>query len=161
MSNAGFDKVNMHKEIDLIQACITRMANNGFLLKGWAVTLCVGIFALADKSVTWQLCLLASFPLMSFWILDAFFLRTERMFRELYNWVILKRPTGDLSHQFDLNPHRFKDEVPGHISIMFSQTLVVFYFLPILIILLIALASATGCLPNAAPVLGRPDLSLT
>ena len=29
----------LHKEIDLIQGCINRMANNSFLLKGWLVSI--------------------------------------------------------------------------------------------------------------------------
>ena len=28
----------IHKEIDLIQSCISRMANNSFLLKGWLIS---------------------------------------------------------------------------------------------------------------------------
>ena len=27
----------IHKEIDLIQSCITRMAQNSFMIKGWFV----------------------------------------------------------------------------------------------------------------------------
>ena len=30
--------VELHKEIDLIQSCINRMAGNSFLLKGWVVS---------------------------------------------------------------------------------------------------------------------------
>lgn len=37
----------LHKEIDLIQACITRMASNSFLLKGWAVSIIAVILALS------------------------------------------------------------------------------------------------------------------
>lgn len=37
------------KHLDLIQGIINRMASNSFMLKGWAVTLMVGIFALASK----------------------------------------------------------------------------------------------------------------
>ena len=29
----------IHKEIDLIQSCISKMANNSFLIKGWLITL--------------------------------------------------------------------------------------------------------------------------
>ena len=29
----------IHKEIDLIQACITRMAQNSFKIKGWFVSI--------------------------------------------------------------------------------------------------------------------------
>lgn len=71
------DKDVLHKEIDLIQACITRMAHNSFLLKGWAISIIAVVLALADKAA--NPALLSSvllIPLLSFWYLDAFFLRT-------------------------------------------------------------------------------------
>jgi len=41
----------IHKEIDLLQSCINRMASNSFIVKGWMVTLIVAIIALlADKA---------------------------------------------------------------------------------------------------------------
>ena len=42
----------LHKEIDLIQDCIKRMANNSFLIKGWTVSLIAVVLALAkDKLI--------------------------------------------------------------------------------------------------------------
>jgi len=39
-----------HKELDLIQGCITRMAQNSFMIKGWGFTLVAALAALmADK----------------------------------------------------------------------------------------------------------------
>ena len=35
------------KHLELVQGVINRMASNSFMLKGWAVTLVAGIFALA------------------------------------------------------------------------------------------------------------------
>ena len=32
------------KHLEMIQGVISRMANNSFMLKGWAVTLVAGIF---------------------------------------------------------------------------------------------------------------------
>ena len=40
---------NKLKHLELIQGIINRMASNSFALKGWAVTLVAGIFALASK----------------------------------------------------------------------------------------------------------------
>jgi len=37
----------IHKEIDLIQNCVNRMAQNSFLLKGWTVSLVAVVIALA------------------------------------------------------------------------------------------------------------------
>ena len=35
----------LFKEIDLIQGCINRMANNSFLIKGWALSVFAGATA--------------------------------------------------------------------------------------------------------------------
>ena len=37
------------QHLQMIQGIINRMASNSFMLKGWAVTLIAGIFALASK----------------------------------------------------------------------------------------------------------------
>ena len=52
----------VHKEIDLIQACIARMASNSFLLKGWAISIVAVVLALADKTI--EPALLSSFVLI-------------------------------------------------------------------------------------------------
>lgn len=41
----------LHKEIDLIQGVITRMANNSFLLKGWIVSLIAVLLALTKDTI--------------------------------------------------------------------------------------------------------------
>ena len=41
----------IHKEIDLIQACITRMAQNSFKIKGWFVSIYTVILALLPEKV--------------------------------------------------------------------------------------------------------------
>lgn len=37
---------NLHKEIDLIQECIKRMASNSFMLKGWTITIFAIVLAI-------------------------------------------------------------------------------------------------------------------
>lgn len=41
----------IHKEIDLIQSCITRMAQNSFMVKGWFVSLYAVVLALLPKKL--------------------------------------------------------------------------------------------------------------
>ncbi|MBL7186064.1 MAG: hypothetical protein ISS70_07040 [Phycisphaerae bacterium] len=123
------DKEVLHKEIDLIQDCIKRMAHNSFLLKGWTVSLVAIVLALAKDFDLIYLCLLLLLPVICFWYLDAFFLYTEKMYRRMYEWVIANRSKTD-EHLYNLNPHCFKKEVPGELKIMFSKTLFVFYGIP-------------------------------
>ena len=41
----------IHKEIDLIQSCITRMAQNSFMVKGWFVSLYAVVLALLPEKI--------------------------------------------------------------------------------------------------------------
>lgn len=126
----------IHKEIDLIQSCINRMAHNSFLLKGWTISIIAVILALADKaSSPGLLALILLIPILGFWYLDAFFLRTERMYRKMYEWVLEKRKADDESFLYDLNPRRFEDQVESTGKIMWSKTLRTFYGIPFAITL--------------------------
>ncbi len=77
-------KIN-EKHLDHIQAVITRHNSNSFMIKGWTITICTAILAIAG---TWKeplLSLIALVPIIVFWILDSFYLANERCFVSLYN----------------------------------------------------------------------------
>jgi hypothetical protein len=99
------------------------MANNSFLIKGWTITLVVVTLLLkGNKYHTF----IAFIPILVFWFLDAYFLRLERLYRRLYNWVKDNRlKTEDFL--FDLNYKRFEKEEQSILRIMFSITLGLFY----------------------------------
>jgi hypothetical protein len=109
--------------LGFIQAIITRMGLNSFLLKGWSVTLVAAIFALAAKQADRRFVLLAFFPIAVFWLLDAFFLHQEKLFRCLYELVALGKVDSD---QFTLDTKGIRG-VPGIASVFFSKTLRLFY----------------------------------
>lgn len=151
------NKENLHKEIDLIQECIKRMANNSFLLKGWTISLVAVVLALSEKNVNpYFLGLIVLVPLVSFWYLDAFFLYTEKLYRKMYEWVITERPKSNNEKMYDLNPHRFKNELKVKkwnkktqqmedkketiCTVMWSVTLRCFYFIPTILVILVLLA---------------------
>lgn len=127
----------LHKEIDLIQDCVKRMANNSFLLKGWTISLVGIIIALADKKIDKIFLGIITLSItIIFWGLDTYFLRIERMYRKMYSWVIVERKKGNLSYEYDLNPYRFKKEIDSLIKVMFSCTLLSFYGVIALVIVL-------------------------
>lgn len=132
------DNEIIHKEIDLIQSCITRMAHNSFLIKGWCITIVAVVLALAEKAMNpWLLSAILLIPILSFWSLDVFFLRTEEMYRKMYEWALRQRHAGNDESLYDLNPHRFKKEARSRFSTAFSQTLFLFYGVPTVIALCI------------------------
>ena len=76
---------NKLKYLEFIQNIINRMSSNSFALKGWSVTLIAGIFALAAKDVNQVYFLIAYVPIVTFWGLDSYYLKEERIFRYLYD----------------------------------------------------------------------------
>lgn len=75
------------KHLELIQAVISRLGNNGFLTKGWALTVAGALMGFAVSSGRAWLSAVSLLPTVLFWWLDGFFLRAERIFRCLYDRV--------------------------------------------------------------------------
>ncbi len=140
------------KEIDLIQSCINRMAQNSFFIKGWTVSLISVLIALLPEKVDVNIvCILGIVITLCFWYLDGFFLKTEKLFRMKYNWVIQNRAIND-KYFYDLNPYnkdmwlevKSESKVEGQrvklesqkqptiISTMFSKTLFPMYLMIII-----------------------------
>ncbi len=71
------------KRAEILQGIITRMAQNSFTIKGWAVTVIVALLAFANKDTERYFALLAFYPSVAFWGLDAYYLMVERQFRAL------------------------------------------------------------------------------
>lgn len=97
---------NLHKEIDLIQACINRMAKNSFSCKGWNLTLIAGVFTLVSEDINrWYLGIVVLCIDLCFWWLDSFYLLQEQKYRDKYEWVIKERQKGNKDFLYDLNPN--------------------------------------------------------
>lgn len=111
----------LHKEIDLIQSVVTRMAQNSFCLKGWCITLVAAIFSLAERDARAWVCLPLAFMVLVFWALDSYYLRQERAYRRLYDHVLkerlCKRSWLDL---YSLDAKEMLKHVPCVPRIMFS-----------------------------------------
>lgn len=130
----------LHKEIDLIQAIITRMARNSFYMKGWCITIVGAIFALTMKRKCLDVEFLLLLMIGLFWFLDSYYLKMERMYRVLYNKVIKKRvDDNDWSDLYSLNCFKYEGQTQNIFRIMFSISEVfyslVFVFLILLLIL--------------------------
>lgn len=73
--------------MEMIQAVVSRLAGNSFLVKGWSITLTGVFLGFGLDRDDWRLAASAFVPIVIFWALDAYYLRAERLFRELYNVV--------------------------------------------------------------------------
>ncbi|WP_164015231.1 hypothetical protein [Pyxidicoccus trucidator] len=93
MSDSSEDK---RKHLELIQGVINRMTSNSSSLKGWAVTLVAALFALSSQDADQRYAYIALLPAFAFWMLDAYYLQQEKLFRDLYNDV-RQKPGTDYS----------------------------------------------------------------
>lgn len=139
-------QVVLEKEIDLIQSCISRMAQNGFMIKGWLITLLAVIIALLPETFEVRiLCIMGFVITLCFWYLDGFFLKTEKLYRWKYEWIIKNRYESD-DFFYDLNPYNKKTWLknddgsektePNVVSVMMTKTLRTMY-LPLLLAVII------------------------
>jgi hypothetical protein len=75
------------KHLELVQSVINRMSINSFVLKGWTVTVASALLALIVSNSQPLFGTIVLFTVLSFWGLDAYYLRQERLFRRLYDDV--------------------------------------------------------------------------
>lgn len=114
--------------LNMIQSIITRMGNNSFALKGWAVGIMIAVYAFAGNSNV-KAVIVTLMPLIVFWFVDTYYLMLERKFRCLYDDVRIK---DDKDIDFSMNPNDVKinlDEAKkyGFFSIFFSKSVLPFY----------------------------------
>ena len=113
---------DQRKHLELIQAVITRMAGNSFVIRGWSVTLVSALFALAAKDADHKFVVVSYFPCILFWVLDAYYLSQERKFRSFYDSVRNKVNTDfSMSTSATTRP-----EDSWHRS-FFSKTMLIFH----------------------------------
>jgi hypothetical protein len=111
------------KHLEFLQAVIARLATDSFLMKGWALTVSAAIFGFAASHLSWPVATLGLLPALSFWFLDSYFLRQERLFRSLYNGVVSQDPAVPL---FSMDPSAYR-KADTWLAALFSMTLSIFY----------------------------------
>lgn len=127
------------KELEFIQSVISRMAQNSFYIKGWAVSLVAIVIALSGEDILTHsknevLFILLAFVVFAFWYLDSYYLKIERLYRKHYEWVIRNRLSEERL-PFDLNVGKYIQQVPGVFSTMWSISLIPFYCIPFFILI--------------------------
>jgi hypothetical protein len=92
------------ERLRFIQAIISRMGQNGFLIKGWAVTAAAALLGIAVERTSAELAYVALAPIVAFAALDSYYLGRERTYRSLYEAVCEGRPAETMS--LDASAHR-------------------------------------------------------
>ena len=126
---------NKIKHLEMIQNIIDRMARSSFFLKGWSVIFVAAVFGFVLKESKPTHVWLAVIPTLSFWALDGFYLKQEKLFRKLYDKV---RDLEDEEVDFSMDTSQVKEDVKNWFFICFSRT-ILFIYLPILAVILVVL----------------------
>lgn len=139
------------KHLEMIQAVIARMAGNGFLIKGWSVTLLSAILALAVKDRIYAMIWVALVPCLTFWGLDGYFLWQERAFRRL--WDIKSREEQTAPTDFDMVAKDKRQHGDTWWRAVWSRTLLAFHGSLLTVVVIVIVGIGTGVL--AQPVAAR------
>ena len=102
---------NKIRHLEMIQGVINRMANNSFMLKGWAVTLVSGIFILASKDADKLYFLVSYIPVIVF-----FFLKVR------------KTKENDIDFSLKASSKEFGNATNSLLNCLVSKTEILFYF---------------------------------
>ena len=130
------------KHLELIQAVVTRLAQNSFSYKGWAVTLVAAILALGAAANRPLYFLVALVPIIVFWGLDAYYLRQERLFRKLYDAVRTSAPAGAPREMFSMHTSPYASEVATWWGTCWSKTIAWLYGPMAIVVVAAALVAA-------------------
>ena len=132
------DHERVIKHLELIQGVVNRLGGNSFLLKGWSMTVLVGgsLLMVRMRSDQPLLALTLLVPVLGFWLLDAYFLWQERLFRAEYDRVRQQDETD-----FGMKPMQHVDKPNNSRRETFwSETLSRFYAIEIAYVLILSLS---------------------
>lgn len=125
------------KHLELIQAAVSRMAQNSFTMRGWAVTLVSAILVVAHEIAGWEYLLIALLPAFLFWGFDAYYLRWERLFRKLYDKVRLQSETEWNADPFTLDAYALKKDVKSWFATCWASC-ISWLYIPLIVLIVTA-----------------------
>ena len=107
----------------------------GIELKGWNVTVIAAIVALSFKESDWKIYACALVLNVVFWFLDAYYLKQEKLFRELYDKV--SKISDDNLVDFSMNTSEFNEKVSAIPCLMMKSISIIPLYLSISAVLLV------------------------
>jgi hypothetical protein len=134
----SIDRSDHHKHMDYVQDVISRLANNSFLTKGWAITLASALIGFAATQKHSGLALAAFVPTIALWFLDTYYLRLERAFRDMYDDVAAKKV-----RDFKIHPGPYLQKQPWTVALAVSLRIFYPTILALTAVAAIILAIAT------------------
>lgn len=118
------DLTDKQLHLTFVQDAVKRMAQNSFAIKGWCVGVVSVVLAYSVKDGLPSSLRAALFPLVSLWLLDAYFVSIERRFRLLYEEVRV-RPGAE--SDYSMTPRLSGSTFLYYLRAAFSGTVLPFY----------------------------------
>src|SRR5258708_64837 len=131
----NFVEADRGEHLKMVQEIISRLATCSFQLKGWVVTLAAALVVFLKGEADPIYLFVPALPVIAFWLLDAWYLRQERLFRRLYDDVRCKKGEAD----FAMDTRPFRNAVGSVMRIAFSRTVILFYGPVFLAVILLGL----------------------
>lgn len=113
------DTNNKTSHLQMIQDNITRMGQNSFQIKGWAVGIIIAIFSFAGNQNDIRSILFTVIPLIVLWFLDSYYLLLERKFRLLFDDM----RNNNQDNNFNMNFNSIKLKVGKYYKISYVRVL--------------------------------------
>ncbi len=121
--------------LQMIQESISRMSTNSAIFKGFAATIVAGVAALSYNDLNCLVLGLSFLPVLSFALLDVYYLTLERKFRQLYDSVRNDKHPLDFSMEVSLEPTELRKANARVWGCLKSPSIYLFY--PLMLIILV------------------------
>lgn len=108
---------SLHSHLGMLQSVISRMAQNSANAKTWSISIAAAMGALSIHGSMrdgW----IATLPVLTFWYLDSYYLRQEKLFRALFQAAADRRIT-----LFSMDTGPFKPTTQGILKSSTSITI--------------------------------------
>lgn len=126
------DDEHIVKYLELLHATITRMGNNSFLIKGWAITTVSAIagFLLVTSNVSVKHVTILFIPIIGFCLLDTYYLIIERKLKIQYESTAEKlysRINNGIK-LYKIASKDYNEIETGFVQVLFSESIMLTYF---------------------------------
>lgn len=135
---------NKREYLTLIQEPIGRMSTVSSIYKGFAATIVTGTAALSYADVKLTILILSFIPIITFAALDLYYLRLERLYRGLYNSVLVGDHPVDFQISLPKDRQFVKKSKASILQCLTSPSIWLFYPAMFIVLIVICVLKAIG-----------------
>lgn len=130
--------------LQMLQEPICRMSTISAIFKGFAATIVAGISAITYETTNIWVLGLSFLPVLSFAVLDVYYLKLERKFRFLFDQVRLDKHEIDFSMKLTNDPLDIISAKARTLDCIKSPSIYLFYPLMIAILVVVVVLKQSG-----------------